>query len=42
MTQIKKVLLIASQVLGLLLGDNFTTPILEVTKNYPDRYPHIF
>ena len=42
MTQIKKVLLIAGQVLGLLLGDNFDTPVSEVIRNYPDRYPHIF
>jgi len=42
MRQIKKVLLIVGQVLGLLLGDNLATPVLEVTKNYPDRYPYIF
>lgn len=42
MRGIKKAILIVSQVLGLLFGDNFDTPVSAVIKEYPDRYPHIF
>lgn len=35
MRELKKVVLIIGKVLGLLLGDNFTTPTAQVMERYP-------
>lgn len=35
MKKLKKLALIIGQVLNLIIGDNFTTPILQVMERYP-------
>lgn len=35
MKELKESLLVIGQVFGLLMGDNFTTPTLEVIERYP-------
>jgi len=35
MKRAKKAVLIIGQVLSLIMGDNFTTPLLQVMERYP-------
>jgi len=35
MRRLKRAVLIIGQVLNLIMGDNFTTPVLQVMERYP-------